>query len=356
MTAINPVQFGGSGTDDTSLFLKEYTGSFVTAPRSGVLLFNGVADRFIYRKRPNSGKSWQFLMMAEVPDAEDFDPGADLLGQIMAVEEGTIVTDKYVVCHKWIGKDKMDMSHFEILGQLAERHKSRLERLYDKRAMITAALGARQTTAVTKNGLNVHNGGNRVTRTGGTTSSGAAVLSTSYPLSATGAANLRADLRALALSLDQDNIAPGPQNRAILMEPYLRSVLTYDNTGQVFSKDYVTTSDQMRHEVEVLERFAVLGYPNTTSNNGPLPDQNITDGPTKYQGNFTPAASNGAPGVLCFSRSVEAEYGLGMIEFETLKHTVKYFEEKLSWLVMTYMRTGCDIMHPWCLGSIESIT
>jgi len=350
MTAVTPAQFGASGTDNDALFLKMYSGSFVSAPRSGVFLHNGVADRFIYRKRPNNGgKSWQYLTFAEVPDAEEFDPGDDLLGQAMAIEEGTLTTDKYVVCHKWIGKDKMDQSHFEILPQLALRHRSRIERLYDKRAMIAVALSARQTAAVTKNGLNVHNGGNRVTRSGGS-------LAAAYPLSATGAANLRADLRSLRLALDNDNIDGSPTAAALLLDPYLRTVLTYDTTGQVFSKDYVMGNDQQRHEVDIIERFTILGYPNPTSQNGPLPNQNITDGPTRYQGNFTAQASDGIPGVLCLSRTTDQEFGIGAIEFESMTHLVKYFPEKLSWLVMTYMRTGIGEMHRWCNGSIEAIT
>ena len=353
--AVTPVQFGASGTDNDALFLKMYSGSFVAAPRAGILLHNGAADRYIYRRRPGSGKSWQFLMMAEVPEAEEYTPGEDLLGQAMAIEEGTIESDQYVVCHKWIGKDKMDQSHFEILPQLAERHRNRIERLYDRRAMTIVAKSARQTSAVTKNGLNVHNGGNRVTRGGGT-------LAAAYPLSTTGAANLRADLRTLQLALTRDNIAPGFQNRGIIMDAHLKLVLTYDNTAQVFSKDYVTTNDQQKHMVDIIEDFAVLGTCNPTSSNGPLPDENIgatyngVPVPSAYQGNFSAQASDGIPGVLCFSRSNEGEYGVGAIEFESLTHFVKYFPERLSWLVMTYMRTGIREMHRWCNGSIEAIT
>ncbi len=353
--AVTPVQFGASGTDNDALFLKMYSGSFVAAPRAGILLHNGVADRYIYRRRPGSGKSWQFLMMAEVPEAEEYTPGEDLLGQAMAIEEGTIESDQYVVCHKWIGKDKMDQSHFEILPALAERHKNRIERLYDRRAMTVVAKSARQTSAATKNGLNVHNGGNRVTRSGGS-------IALAYPLSTTGAANLRADLRSLQLALTRDNIAPGFQNRGIIMDAHLKLVLTYDNTAQVFSKDYVTTNDQQKHMVDIIEDFAVIGTCNPTSSNGPLPDENIgatyngVSVPSTYQGNFTAQASDGIPGVLCFSRSNEGEYGVGAVEFEGLNHMVKYFPERLSWLVMTYMRTGIREMHRWCNGSIEAIT
>jgi hypothetical protein len=346
---VNPAQFAGTGADTEALFLKRYADNFIAAPRSGIFLFGGPSDRYIFRPTvAGGGKEWQYLIFAEVPDAEEFEPGQDLLGQVMAIQEGVLTTDKYMVCHQWIGKDKMAQSHFQVLPQLAERHRSRLERLYDRRAMIKACLGARQTSAVTKNGLNVHSGGTRVTRTGGT-------VATAYPLSATGCANLRADIRSLGLSQSQKNIAPGPQNRGLLMDPYLMTVLSFDSTGQLFSRDYVTTNDQQRHEVKVLENFAVLGEPNTTSNGGPLPNENILDGPARYQGNFTAQAADGIPGVLALCRSQEGEYGIGSVEFEKISHMVKWFPEKLAWLVMTFARNGMDVMHPWCLGSCEVI-
>lgn len=353
--SVNTAQIGLTGSDQEALFLKVYTGSFVTAPKSSTFLYDGVASNFVFKPpTPAFGKEFQFLTMAEVPTPQEFDPGDDLLGQAMAVQEGSLFTDKYVMCHHWIGKDKMDQAHYanQILPQLARAHKSQIERQYDKRAMITAAKGARQVTAVTKEGLLVHNGANRVTRSGGS-------IAAAYPLSSTGAANLRADLRTLGLALSQDNIAPGHQNRAIILDPYLKMVLTFDNTGQVFSKDYIYTfngNDQQKHEVNVIEGFTLLAEANTTSNNGPLPNQLITDGPVKYQGNFTAQAADGIPGVLVFSRSMANEYGIGCVEFEPIQNVVMYFREKLAWLIMTYSRSGCDIMHPWCLGSVEAIT
>lgn len=345
---VTPTKFLGTGADTTALALKMYTGSFVSAPRSSIFLFNDQADNYIYRKRPGSGKSFQYLMMGDTPDPEEFDPGDDLLGQTMAIDEGELTSDKFIVCHNWIGKDQMQHSHVDVLSRLGAAHRSKIDRLYDKRIFITGAKTARLTTAVNKNGLNIHSGGNRVTRavSGG-------VLATAYPLSATGAANFRADLRALALAADEDNIGPSPNERSLLMTPHMRSVLSFDSTGQVFSKDYVIGHDQQKHEVEVIERFRVLGYPNTTSNNGPMPNQNIITGPTRYQGDFTAGASDGTPVALALCRSMEGEHAVGMIEFEPVRHFIKFFEEKLSWLVMTYMRGGVDKMHPWCAGSIE---
>jgi len=208
-------------------------------------------------------------------------------------------------------------------------------------------LGARQTTAVTKNGLNIHNGGNRVTRV-------AASLTAAYPESATGAANLRANLRTLSRSLSEDNIEVSPQTVGLLMPPYLRSVLTYDATGQVFSKDYVNSeNEQQKHEIMVIENMAVLGWPNQSSNNGPLPNENLTTGPSKYQGDFSVHATDGTPVALAFCKNHDDDYGLGMVEFESPTNVVMWVQDRLSWLVMSYRRTGCDVMHPWCLASIE---
>lgn len=347
--SVNPTLFlsNAAGTDATSLALKMYSGSYVSAPRSSVFLYDN--NDIIYKKSPASGKSWQFLMMGDVPDPDNYTPGADLLGQVMAVEEGTIDTDQYLVCHKWIGKDQMAHSHFDVLPQLAVAHKSRIERLIDKRIFIKACTGARSTSAVTKNGLNIHNGGNRVTRTGGS-------IVAAYPESATGAANYRADLRALGLAADQDNLAGEASNRHLFMPPVIRAKFGWDTTNQVFSRDFQNRNDVMSQEVMMAERFTIRGYPNYTSNNGPLPDENLVTGPSEYQGNFSVQAADGLPVGLAFFRGMEGEYGVGMVEFEGLHHTVKYFEEKLSWLVMTYIRTGVRVMHPWCLGSIEVIT
>lgn len=347
--SVSPIPYlaNSAGTDLTSLALKMYTGSFVRAPRSGIFLYD--KNDIIFKKSPANGKSWQYLTMADVPDPENYTPGTDLLGQVFAIDEGTIDTDQYLVCHKWIGKDQMQHAHFDVLPQLAVAHKSKIDRLIDARIFRKAAQGARLTTAVTKNGLNVHNGGNRVTRTGGS-------ITAAYPNSSTGASNFRADLRSLSLAADQDNIAPETNNRWLFMPPQLRHVLGYDNTGQVFSKDYNSNNNQQQLQVMDLERFTVAGYPNFTSNGGPFPNENFTTGPTEYQGNFTSQVADGTPAAIAFFRGMEGQYGVGMVEFEGLQHTVKYFEERLSWLVMTYIRTGIRVMHPWCLGSVEVIT
>jgi hypothetical protein len=347
--SVTPLKYlaNAAGTDETSLALKQYSGSFVKAPRSGIFLYD--KGDYIFKKSPASGKSWQFLMGGDVPDPDNYTPGTDLLGQVWGLEENTIETDQYMVCHKWIGKDQMQHSHVDVLSFLGTAHKSRIERTIDRRVFIKAAQGARQTTAVTKNGVNIHNGGNRVTRTGGS-------VVAAYPDSATGASNFRADLRSLGLAMDIDNIAPETRNRKIFFTPEMRYKLAFDNTAQVFSRDYNNRNDVQNLRIEEVERFEIAGHPNFTSNNGPIPNENINTGPSTYYGNFTAQAADGIPVAIAIARGMEGEYGVGMVEFEGLHHTVKYFEERLSWLVMTYIRTGIRVMHPWCLGSVEVIT
>lgn len=351
--SVNPVRFGATGSDDTALFLKEYLGAFNAAPRSSVFLYEHNVPG-VFRKNVTQGKSFQHLMFADLPEGEDFTPGDEMTGQPFAIDEGTITPDKYLVEHTFIPRDQMKFSHFDIMNRLAPAHKLKLQRKYDRRIMTLAAKAARSTSAVTKNGLNVHNGGNRVTRTGG-------AVATAFPTSTTGAANFRANLRSLGRQMDEDNIAPGPQNRGVLFTPYIKEVLGYDsgNAGSIFDRDFVDVNDGnsiTRMEVNVLEGFRVLGTPNTTTNNGPLPDQNITADLTKYQGNFTVQAADGTPVALALCNAMDMAAAVGVITFEQIQHVVQYYPEKMAWLIASFVLCGADQMNPYCAGSIEVIT
>lgn len=348
--SVNATRFLASGSDDTSLALKMYSGSYVEAPRSGVFLYGG--DMGVYRKTVGEGKSWQFLMDADVPAPElEYTPGDELLGQAFATEEGTLTADKYVVAHAYVPRDQVAYSHFDRVGHLAAQHKSKIEREFDKRVFISAALAARTSvdTAVNKNGLLIHKGGNRVTRT---VSDG--LPATAYPSSATGAANLRADLRTLALRLDIDNVPRG--GRWLFLRPDMIEVLLWDTTATLWSQDYQFANDIGKRSVKVIEGFNV--YPegiNTTTNGGPFPDENITTGPTKYQARFdaVSGSTNGTPVALAMCTGMPGQAPVGLITFENVIQTVKYVDERLSWFMSSHILAGAGVMHPWCAGSIE---
>jgi hypothetical protein len=337
-----------AGTDPTSLFLKMYAGSYTEAWRSATFLWDSTLP-IISRQTisPGGGKSFQFLMDADLPEPEDFDPGNEVSGQNYAVEEGVITLDKYLVAHAYVKRDQMMQSHFQILPRLGKRHAMRLGRVYDRRLMILAAKAARQTTAVSKNGMLVHSGGNRVTR-GGATIAGA------YAASAAGASNLRSDLRSLGRLQDIDLLPNG--ERYVLMRPEAREALLYDNTSTLFSRDFQDSNRVLSRSIPEVDGYKILAFPTSTSQNGPMPDQNLTSGLPKYQGNFAAGASDGIPAVIALSPGPDGGAAVGVVTYESVQHAVVWKQERLAYLVMSYLYCGADIMHPYCAGSIEVTT
>lgn len=351
------VQFTGDGSsDDVALLLKYYTGSFVEPWRSGTFLWDGSAG-IIDRHTQQEGEEAQYLVWADIPSPFDYEPGEEIMGQNFAIDEVTLTPDKYLVSANRVPRDKMRKAHFaaRVSSGLGIKHANRLAREYDYRAFILAGLGARQAAA-TKEGLTVHNGGNTVTR-----SAAGDTVALSYPLSTTGAANFRYDLRQLGRLMDEDNVPR--TNRWITYTPYINQVLLFDNTNTLFSKDFVSVevgNDVQRREVNVIEGFKVLtdgrgNLPNTVTNNGPMPDAAIVTGQSKYQGNFALGASTGTPVAMAFATDDANQAPIGIREIEPMQHVVKYIDERMEWLFLSFMYVGGGVIHPYALGSIEVI-
>lgn len=350
MSAVNAPKFLDTTAGGQELALKMYSGLFHEAWRQAVYLWDDQSG-VIERKTVDAGKSWQFLQFADVPDAEEFNPGDEMLGQAYAMTEATLTADVYLVAHKYVGRDQMKISHVDIIPKLSKGNSRKIAQNYDKR-MFSIGFQAARAAAVTKNGLTVHNGGNRVTR------SGTAAVATAYPASATGAANFRADLRSLAQKMDEDSI---PQdNRKLWMTPYMRTVLLYDTTAQVFSSDYVqgdaAGNNIATREVKKVEGFTIIDFPNTATNGGPFHDANVTTyTQSKYNANFSIGASNGTPVALALVSGPEGQAAIGVVTFESVQHIVKYFDEKMSWLVASFVLMGASQLEPYCAGSVEVI-
>lgn len=339
------VKYLGTGTDELDLALKHYSGKFIEAPRSSVFLYDTglpVIDR-----RMAEGKSMQFLQNADSPTPFDFEPGDEIMGQDGAVNEVTATVDNFIVAARRIGLADKQYQHFDYIGKLAPQHKRKIEQLYDKRIFTVGLLAARDTS-VTKNGLAVHSGGNRVTRDDES-------LVAAYPASSTGAARFREDLRSLRYEKDIDNIG---EDSYLWVPPYMRQVVLYDNTAQVFSEDYVHpgTNEIMKRQVRLLEGFKLVGFPNTTSAGGPFPNENIVGNrQSKYDGNFTIGASNGLPVALALSADNDGGAAIALLTFNAITPFVIWQPERLSWLVGSYIFCGANKLNPWCAGSIEVI-
>lgn len=339
------VKFLGTSTDDLDLALKFYAGKFIEAPRSSVFLYDSGLP-VVERKTVTEGKSWQFLQNADGPTPFDFDPGDEIQGQDGAVQEVTATVDNYIVTARRIGKDQKQYSHFDYVAKLARQHKMKIERLYDKRVFTVAALAAR-SAAVTKNGLSIHAGGNRVTRDDES-------VAAAYPLSATGASRFRADLRSLRYEKDIDNVG---ENSYLWLPPYMRQVVLYDDTAQVFSEDYINGENQQQtRKVMLLEGFKIVGFPNYSSAGGPFPNENFTNNrQSKYDGNFTIGTANGTPVALALSEDNEGGAAVALLTFEQITPFVIWQPERLSWLVGAYVFCGASQLNPWCAGSVEVI-
>ena len=354
--SINVFNPAAGATTAQDLILTKYIGSFEEAFRAQAMIYGSANESNCVFKLPSTaGNAFQFLMDGQIDAPEDYQPGDTLLGQKAGSVQGIITSDKYVVAHHYIPKDQW--KRWEQTPQKAAnlgiQHQREIKLQMDRRIFATHALAARAASSSTANGLLVHGGGIRKTRTGGS-------VATAYPKSSTGAANFRSDLRDLAQQLDEANIPREPGTRMLYLTPYMNSVLLFDNTATLFSKDYIVSAgennDILKREVQMIEGFTVAGIPNTTTNLGSMPDQNVTTGLSKFRGNFTPAASTGTPVAQIFCCGAAGERSVGMIEQDPLQHEMHYMPDKMSYLIMSYLLPGIGQMHPWCAASIEVIS
>jgi hypothetical protein len=341
-----------AGTDLTSLALKIYSGVFMDTYRNQPKLWTRPSPAIHRQVAASGSKTYQWLKFAETPGAdEDYHPGDELFGQGFAVDEGTNSVDSgYIVAHHKIPRYDMQVGHFEIMTRLAQADARQIGMTGDRRMFITAALAARQTSALTKNGLTTDTGGNRVTRTGGS-------VAAAYPLQASGAANFRDDLRALAYAMDIDNIPR--ENRELWITPYMEQVLLYDTTAQLFSKDYqydgMGNQINMR-EVRVIEGFKLIDRVNTISDGGSMPNSNVLTGPSRYQGDFSVQASNGTPVAIVLAGGADGTGAISVGTWDQVANNVIYVPQQMCYFVQSAILSGISAMNYSCVGSIEVIT
>lgn len=370
MSTVNVVRPASDGSDTQALLLKMYSGSFTEAFRNQPSLYKSGLGVVKEISTAGGGKSWQFIKRAEGPAAEEFAPGDEMLGQEAAHTEGTITCDNYLVKHNYIGIDEVQQNQFDVTSSLGSDHSRLLKMEADKRIFITLALAARASAETSHNSLTVHNGGNTVTRSGGSTTVSTA-FSAAYPLSPIGAANLRADLRALGYQMHLDNIPP--ENRYLWLHPWGWQVLLHDagaiigtpaNTivpvgSTLFNNsDYGSPNNINNQKITIVEGFKVVGVPNATSNGGSMPDQDFSTAnlPSKYQYSFKPSTTTGTPIALAAVQGPAGTAPVGMVEFEGITQEVSWHPERLSWLFATRTRCGFGKMHEYCAGSVEVLS
>lgn len=335
MSSSNVNRFANDGTEFALIKQQDFSAAVVAAFRQNTLLYDN-SPAVIAKKSITSGVSHRFLMIDQGVAPEEHNAGDELLGQQFEVDDGAITVDTpALVGHVDIGEDDLDLADFEVVRPKAEAIGKQIAIELDRRAFRMAILAAR-TAALTKGGLTIHNGGNRVERV-------AANVATAYPVSSTGAQNFRDDAATLARQMDEDNVPES--GRYLFITPYIRQVLSKDTT--IFSKDFGAGNPNINaRAIGLLEGFQIM----PTTNN--MPSTNVVTGPTKYQGDFTPSGADGQPAALALCGAMDGSAGIGMVQHGPLVRRMFFDTRRRSLHMHAKMLCGFGTLHPWCAGEI----
>lgn len=348
MPASNAQQFLTSpsgAVGERNLALKVFGNSVLVAYRQATI-FADMKDQLIGVKQLSGAKSHQYPILGADPAAEEHVPGDELLGQDQPFDEKVVTIDDFIVGHRFVAGDDSIISHFDAFTPYAQSIGRQLAISQDNK-IVRKAIQAARTTA--QSGF--HNGGQVVNRVGGGTT-----IADAYPESTTGAANLLADMRTLARQFDEDEVPV--MGRKMVLSAYARSVLLYDNTGKLFSKDFIDG------ENKILSRRIghAEGFDLYVANNS-IPSTNIVNSgtrsnPTKYDvdaryvaGNV--AAGTGQPVAVAFAAADEGNPGLGMVIAEEFYTHMRYIPEKGGTIMIGRNFLGVDTLAVWNTGVIQ---
>jgi hypothetical protein len=341
MSSSNPSRFlnNAAGTEYALSPEEMFQMGVVEAFRDEVIFADSPA---IQRKIISQGNSHQFYLMADTPDPEEHTPGDELLGQQFEIDEGNITIDGIVVAHHDVPLDQMRLANFDILGPLARKTGERIARFYDNRLARLLVLTARGA-AVTKNGLSVHSGGNRVFVDNES-------VATAFPVSSTGASNFLDAAQELAEAMDNDNVPEG--GRYMWIDPYIRRVLAKD-TG-IWDVQYAQNASGNNLQGRLIGKIA--GFEVMVAKNR-IPSANVTTGPSKYQGTFSVTSANSAVGRPVAIVAAGGQYGMapvGIVQHGGVESVMVPDERRNTVFVKSQVLMGAGQLHPWCAGVIEA--
>jgi len=153
--------FGGAQNNAAStieqqrqLYLKLYAGETITAFEKHTVMLDKHTVRTI-----QAGKSAQFPVIGQMPDAEYHTPGEEITGQNVPHSEVIIPVDKLLISHIFIDDLDDAMRHFDVRGKYANMQGQKLSQTFDKHTMLNGIIGARDGANVQggEGGLTVNN-------------------------------------------------------------------------------------------------------------------------------------------------------------------------------------------------------
>ncbi|RMH28460.1 MAG: hypothetical protein D6692_05425 [Planctomycetota bacterium] len=199
--------------------------------------------------------------------------------------------------------------------------------------------GARQAAVA-----GVHDGGNRVVRTG------VASLQAAYPKNTTGAANFEADLAQVMESLANRNL--GSSRVVCAVQPYIVSVLT--TTGAlVVSRDFADPSqaNRLARRIGMLAGAEIIQVPAKF-----FPSTNVTNDHASYNGDFS-IGGGGQPAAII---AAETPGAIGAVSLHAGGDIVRGFAwqnmANKSWQYDAEAHYGMGVVHPYGLGVIDLTT
>lgn len=348
------------GSNPYALALTTYQGLFAEAFQQKNTLFD---SPYIYKSGQGGNGAYRIYHAATPGEAiKQYNPGDRMVGQQIEMTNVDISPEKLVRSLYRIPVDQVKQSPVEMGMKAAKYAVMTVKNDLSRRAAIMGVQAAR-TAYVDKNGLYVHMGGNRVTRTG-------ASITAAYPRSATGAANFTEDLRSLSLAQDLDGVPSGPAFRSVWAIHQMRDVMQFDTTAKVYSRDYNSVNDIQTRTLRILEGYTIneeTGYVSQYNSTNPLisgvmpaTDVDASSGwPDRYYGNYSVKSgdtSNGAPVALTLCNGPAGETAVSCGMWIPVTTNSWFDDETLEMVFDAYCQPGFGVSCPWLAGVVEAVS
>lgn len=295
--------------DNNALFLKVFSGMVMANFDRATVTMDKHTVRTI-----SSGKSAAFPATGKV-QASYHTPGAELLGQSVAIAERVISIDDFLVAPVFVADIEEAKNHFEVRSKYARQCGVALAVQWDKNILQVMALGARASATIV--------GGN-----GGTS------LTSSGTLYRTSATDLAAGIYAGVQAMDEKDVPLEDEKNAFVLPA--QYYLLAQSTALV-NRDWAAGNGNYS-DGKVMK----IGGANLIKTNN-LPNTNVGTGPTAYQGDFARMAC-----VISTPDSV------GTVKLLDMSSRMDYDPRRLGTLITAKYAIGHGILRPECCVELRT--
>lgn len=295
-------------------------------------------------KALTSGQEHRFDLVSDPDEALVHTPGDENDGQQIEFDKALITCDRPIVASLALPYEHDILAHFNSVVHMGRNNVQAIANEADTRLQL-AVIKAARTSALSKNGMTIHNGGNAVTRVGGGTT-----IADAYPDNATGSTNFLDDIADLALLMDEDNVPR--DDRFLIVRPREMHLVTKYNKD-VFNSDYTRdlTNSFNGRVIGELSGFRILRPYNRMHEGNTHPAKR----PSTYTLDNSYTGANGQPvAIACGGSSVGCSPVGVVVAGGGLVSEMEYQRPKLRTFFQSHLMMGADVLHPWCAGVIQA--